>query len=63
MGGMGGMGGMGVMGGVLLAVKSDLNPTPCLILNIIPSEGIWVKISSKGHVQLWVLLSPSRRAL
>ena len=37
-------------GGVLLAVKSDLNPTPCLILDITPSESIWVKISWKGHV-------------
>ena len=37
-------------GGVLLAVKSDLIPTPYLILDITLSESIWVKISSKGHV-------------
>ena len=37
-------------GGVLLAVKSDLNPTPCLILDITPPESIWMKIASKGHV-------------
>ena len=37
-------------GGVLLAVKSDLNCIPCLTLDITPSESIWAKISSKGHV-------------
>ena len=46
-------------GGVLLAVPSDLNPTPCLILDIIPSESIWVKISSKGHVHYFGCYYPS----
>ena len=46
-------------GGVLLAVPSDLNPTPCLILDIIPSESIRVKISSKGHVHYFGCYYPS----
>ena len=37
-------------GGVLLAVKSDLNPVPLLTLNIKSSESIWANISSKRHV-------------
>ena len=46
-------------GGVLLAVPSDLNPTPCLILDIIPSESIWVKISLKGQVHYFGCYYPS----
>ena len=46
-------------GGVLLAVPSDLNPTPCLILDIIPSESIWVKILSKGHKNYFGCYYPS----
>ena len=37
-------------GGVLLAVKSELNRLSCLDLEIASSESIWSKISLKGHV-------------
>ena len=55
-----------VMGGgrVLVAVKSDLNPTHCLILDITLSwEHRGENIIERPRALFGVLLSPSRRAL
>ena len=51
-------------GGVLVAVKSDMNPTPCLILDIMLSgEHRGENIIERPRALFGVLLSLSRRAL